>query len=303
MIHTARPEITEDRVKQIRDIIEHNPSWNRTKISQTICRLWGWQSPNGQLKDISCRNVLRELDRTGKICLPARQAFSRTKGGADKVTRLEHDTTPINAELAELRPLRISRVIDVKELAQFKSLIDQYHYLGYDRSIGENMKYMVYDRNDRPLACLLFGSAAWSCRGRDEYIGWEKRERVQGLRFLTNNSRYLIFPWVRSQHLASHVLSLISRGIADDWRQKYGHPIYCLETYVETRRFKGTCYKAANWVKVGTTTGRGRDGGHHNAILPVKDVYLYPLTTDFKVKLAAQETQEEMREERQGDVI
>jgi len=299
----ARPDLTEERLRQIQDIIKHNPGWNRTRISQQVCLQWGWQNPNGQLKDISCRDMLRELDRAGKIQLPAPQRFPWTKGGADKVTRLEHDTTPINAELAELRPLRISRVIDVKELAQFKSLIDQYHYLGYDRSIGENMKYMVYDRNDRPLACLLFGSAAWSCRGRDEYIGWEKRERVQGLRFLTNNSRYLIFPWIRSQHLASHVLSLISRRIADDWRQKYGHPIYCLETYVETRRFKGTCYKAANWVKVGTTTGRGRDGGHHNAILPVKDVYLYPLTTDFKVKLAAQETQEEMREERQGDVI
>jgi hypothetical protein len=286
MGYNVRPEITEERVKQILDIIEENPGWNRTRISQQVCRLWGWQSPNGQLKDISCRDMLRELDRAGKINLPARQRLSRTKGGADKIVHLEHDVAPINAKLAELRPLCISKVCGSKELGQFKSLIEQYHYLGYDRSIGENMKYMVYDRSGKPLACLLFGSAAWSCRGRDSYIGWGKHERAQGLRFLTNNSRYLILPWVSCPHLASHVLSLISRRIAGDWQQKYGHPVYCIETFVETGRFKGTCYKAANWVKVGVTTGRGRDGGHHMAILPVKDIYVYPLTAKFREALA-----------------
>jgi hypothetical protein len=284
----ARPEITEERVKQIQGIIEDNPDWNRTKISRQVCILWGWQSPNGQLKDISCRSMLRNLDKAGKITLPGPLMVTRAKGGAEKVLHLEHDNAPINVKLAQLRPLTINSVSSGKELGQFKSLIDQYHYLGYDRSIGENMKYMVYDRSGRPLACLLFGSAAWSCRRRDEYIGWGKHERAQKLMFLTNNSRYLILPWVTSAHLASHVLSLVSRRVADDWQQKYGHPIYCLETFVETGRFKGTCYKAANWIKVGATTGRGRDGGHNNAILPVKDVYVYPLTRDFKEALSIQ---------------
>jgi hypothetical protein len=233
--------------------------------------------------------MLRDLDKAGKIKLPARQTFARINGGADRVVHLDHDTAPINAKLAQLRPLSVNKVNGGKELSQFKSLISQYHYLGYDRSIGENMKYIVYDSNGRPLSCLLFGSAAWSCRGRDEYIGWNKQERVQRLMFLTNNSRYLILPWVTSAHLASHVLSLISRRIADDWQQKYGHPIYCIETFVETGRFKGTCYKAANWIKVGMTTGRGRDGGHNSAILPVKDVYIYPLTKDFREGLAIKE--------------
>ena len=289
MGYIVRPEITEERIKQIRDIIEGNPNWNRTSISQQICRLWGWQSPNGQLKDISCRDMLRELDKAGKIQLPLRQKSSRIKGGADKVVHLEHDTVAINAELSELRPLSINTVHSGKELAQFKSLIDQYHYLGYDRSIGENMKYMVRDCIGRPLACLLFGSAAWSCRGRDEYIGWGKREKSKGLQFLTNNSRYLILPWVSSKHLASHVLSLISHRIADDWRQKYGHPVYCIETFVEKGRFKGTCYKGANWINTGTTTGRGRDGGHHRAILPVKDIYIYPLVANFREVIAINE--------------
>lgn len=291
MSYITRPEINEERVRQIQDLIEKNPDWNRTRISKQVCRLWGWQGPNGQLKDISCRDMLRKLDKAGKISLPARQTFSRTKGGADKVVHLEHNTIPIHTKLAELRPLSVSKISGGKELMQFKSLLDQYHYLGYDRSIGENMKYMVYDRGSRPLACLLFGSAAWSCHERDNYIGWSKDERAQGLRFLTNNSRYLILPWISSMHLASHILSLIAQRIAADWRQKYGHLVYCLETYVESERFKGTCYKAANWVKVGTTTGRGRDGGHHSAILPVKDVYVYPLTANFREALIMQERQ------------
>jgi len=285
----ARPEITEERVRQIQEIIESNPDWNRTRISKQVCVLWGWQNPNGQLKDISCRDMLRALDKAGRIRLPAGQTLSRSKGGGDKVLHLEHDTTLVNESLAQLRPLSVKKIAVGKELVLFKSLLEQYHYLGYDRSIGENMKYIVYDSRSRPLACLLFGSAAWSCRGRDNYIGWSKHERVQGLRFLTNNSRFLIPPWIRSPHLASHILSLISRRIAKDWHQKYGHPIYCLETFVETGRFKGTCYRAANWVKVGTTMGRGRDGGHHNAILPVKDVYIYPLTAGFREKLTMQE--------------
>jgi len=282
----ARPEINEERIKQIQDIIGQNPDWNRSQISRQICILWGWQNPNGQLKDISCRDMLRGLDNAGKIMLPARQRCARISGVAEKVVHLEHDDAPIIAKLAQLRPLSISIVGGGEELRQFKSLIDQYHYLGYDRSIGENMKYMVYCRSGRPLACLLFGAAAWTCRVRDGYIGWGKHERAQGLMFLTNNSRYLILPWVTCPHLASHVLSLISRRVAADWQQKYGHPVYCLETFVETGRFKGTCYKAANWIKVGATTGRGRNGGHHNAVLPVKDIYIYPLTTKFREAIA-----------------
>ena len=291
MDYITRPEITEEKVMQINEIIEKNPDWNRTTISKQICALWGWQSPNGQLKDISCRDMLRDLDRLGKIKLPARLTFSRTKGGADKVKHLEHTASSINAKLSQLRPLSVINISGGNELVQFKSLIDQYHYLHYDRSIGENMKYMVHDRVGRLLACLLFGSASWSCRDRDSYIGWDKHERSQGLRFLTNNSRYLILPWVSSMHLASHVLALIARRIAADWQQKYGHPVYCLETYVETERFKGTCYKAAGWIKVGRTTGRGRDGGHHNVVVPIKDVYIYPLITDFRGQLVKRERQ------------
>jgi hypothetical protein len=285
MEYRTRPEITEDRIQQIKSIITENPKWNRTKISQHICRLWGWQNPNGVLKDISCRTMLRKLDKAGKIKLPAPQKPSRSNGSADKVRHFEHDTTPINTKLSQLRPLHIIRVKAGKELALFKAYIDQYHYLNYGRTIGENMKYMIYSRDGKPLSCLMFGSAAWSCRERDRFIGWDIKQRKQGLSLITNNQRFLIFEWVKVKHLASHILSLIAHRIAEDWQSKYGHTLYCLETFVEVPRFRGTCYRAANWIHVGSTTGRGRDGGHHNAILPVKDIYLYPLDADYRLKL------------------
>ncbi len=285
MEYRTRPEITKERVQQIKSIINENPKWNRTKISQHICRLWRWQNPNGRLKDISCRAMLRKLDKAGKIKLPVAQKPSRSHGSADIVRHFEHDTTPINTKLSQLRPLHISIVNSGKELAVFKSYIDQYHYLHYDRTIGENMLYMVYSRDGKPLSCLMFGSAAWSCRERDRFIGWDKTQRKRGLSLITNNQRFLIFEWVKVEHLASHILSLIAHRIAGDWQSKYGHTLCCLETFVEVPRFRGICYRAANWIRVGSTTGRGRDGGHHNAILPVKDIYLYPLDADYQSKL------------------
>ncbi|MDO9565917.1 MAG: DUF4338 domain-containing protein [Candidatus Desulfaltia sp.] len=285
MMNRTRPEITENRVEQIRGVIRENPEWNRTQISQHICRMWGWQGPRGEFKDISCRDLLRELDRAGRIRLPAPLKPSRSGGGAGVIKHMEHDTTPIIEPLSKLRPLRIENVSAGRDLTACKSYIDQYHYLGFDRTIGENMKYMVYSRDGQPLSCLLFGSAAWSCRQRDEFIGWDKRQRAHGLSNITNNTRFLIFPWVRVVHLASHILSLVAHRVADDWQYKYGHPVYCLETFLEAGRFRGSSYRAANWIYVGRTTGRGRDGGHKHAILPIKDIYLYPLAKNFQAAL------------------
>jgi len=285
VVNRTRPEITESRIEQIRNLIRQNPEWNRTQISQQICRMWRWQTPNGELKDISCRDLLRELDRVGKIRLPAPLKPSRSVGGADVKRHIEHDTAPVIETLSKLRPLRLENAISGRDLATFKSYIDQYHYLGFDRTIGENMKYMVYSVDGRPLSCLLFGSAAWSCRKRDEYIGWDKKQRAHKLSYMTGNTRFLIFPWVRVMHLSSHILSLVARRVANDWRFKYGHPVYCLETFVEAGRFRGISYRAANWIHVGSTTGRGRDGGHKQAISPIKDIYLYPLVKNFKAVL------------------
>ena len=278
-----RPAMTPERIAEINELIETNPEWNRTKLSKELCGIWDWRGENGQIKDISCRDVLRALDAGGKIKLPKRKAGGRMKGsGSEVVALMLHDTTPIEGLLSEIAPLSIEVVSVKNDLAEFKSYIAGYHYLGYDRNIGENIKYFVKDRHGQTLACLMFGSAAWKCDGRDKFIGWGRQSREKSLRYLTNNSRFLIFPWVKVPHLASHILSLICRRISNDWVTKYGHPLYMLETFVECNRFQGTCYKAANWIHVGKTTGRGRDSKSHKAVLPIKDVLVYPLNKRFR---------------------
>ena len=281
-----RPQITEDKIEQIRELIRDNPDMNRTKLSKHLCELWNWRGHNDMLKEISCRDMLRALDKKGKIVLPAPQNVSRICGKHIPIEHLSHDMTPVTGDLLrELLPLKVELISSGKPLAIFKSYIDQFHYLSFGRAIGENMKYMICSRDDIPLACLLFGSAAWSCSPRDSFIGWDKNQRRDKLYLATNNSRFLIFPWIRVPCLASHILSLISKRISSDWMDKYSHPLYLLETFVENQRFRGTAYKSANWIRVGTTTGRGRDGGHQEAIFPIKDIYLYPLVKNFKKKL------------------
>ena len=279
-----RPEITEEKIEEIKNLLAENPDMGRSKLSVMLCEMWNWRSPNGKTKDMSCRDLLRALDKAGKIVLPEPKSKPREVGVRQKIKHLVHDETPITGNLKDLRPLRIELVIKKGELEEFKSFIDQYHYLRFDRFIGERMAYMVYSCDGTPLACFLFGSAAWSCGDRDQYIGWNKEQRKRKLNSLTNNVRYLVLPWVRVPHLASHILSLVTKRVSNDWVRKYGHPVYLLETFVE-RRFKGTCYKAANWIHVGSTTGRGRDGGHHNAILPIKEIYIYPLKSNCKAIL------------------
>lgn len=230
--------------------------------------------------------MLLSLEKAGKIVLPKLQRTPRRVGDLREIKHLAHDKTPITGSLKGLQPLRIEVVSSKEDLVQFKSYINQYHYLGFDRYVGERMAYMVYSSSGTMLSCLLFGSAAWSCRERDVFVGWGKEQRGHNLNMMTNNTRFLILPWVRVPHLASHILSHIARRVSTDWEQKYGHPVCLLETFVEVERFRGTCYKAANWIHVGRTTGRGRDGGHNNAILPVKDIYLYPLAGDYLATLS-----------------
>lgn len=283
---TNRPEITEELVKQICKTISEKPSMGRSRLSVELCEMWDWRDAGGKVKDMSCRDLLSSLEKAGQIVLPPRMRLPRKPGDSKGIKHFAHDETPIIRKLGELQPLDIEVVTSKESMTRFQSYIDQYHYLGFDRFIGERMAYMISSRNGESLACLLFGSAAWSCRERDSFIGWSKDERSRGLKMLTNNSRFLIFPWVNVPHLASHILALIARRISSDWELKYGHGLCLLETFVECDRFKGTCYEAANWINVGRTTGRGRDGGHHNAILPIKDVYIYPLETRFRQALS-----------------
>jgi hypothetical protein len=193
---------------------------------------------------------------------------------------LEHDTKPIVGQLKDIQPLTIE-IVDKKGMPEFKSMLSQYHYLGFDRIIGRNMKYLVRDKNGRPVALLLYGAAAWKCRGRDDHIGWNPKQRQENLQLIANNTRFLIPQWVMVPCLASYALSRISKRISADWQIKYGHPILCLETFVD-EQFEGTVYKAANWSFVGKTAGRGRNDYYREHLLTIKSMYLYPLVRNYR---------------------
>jgi hypothetical protein len=253
-----------------------------------LCKQWDWRTLNGRIKDMACRTMLLKLESRDYLQLPPR-AGRNANGNRGKTEYSQaHETTEIKASLKELTPLLISELSETNDIRLFKTYLKRYHYLGLNTVVGENIKYMVHSVQGWPLACLLFGAAAWKTGARDKYIGWNSEERKRGLSLIADNSRFLILPWVSVKWLASHILAKIAKRITDDWQRKYGHPVYLLETFVETDRFKGTCYRAANWVKVGETRGRGKNDRYNEYALPVKSVWLYPLSKDFKADLVRQ---------------
>ncbi len=280
--------ITPGDVALIRGLLTGNPSWNRSRLSRELCERWDWRNEKGRLKDMACRTLLLKLERQGQIRLPARQRPSPNAHRNREITEVPHDCTPIESDLSALRPLRIEPLkADDEDIPLFKFLLHRYHYLGLRNGVGENLKYMVRDQAGRPLACMLFGSAAWKAKSRDAFIGWDSQARERNLPLLSNNTRFLILPWVRVPHLASHLLAQVCRALPGHWMQKYGHPIHLLETFVERDRFRGTCYRAAGWTHVGATAGRSRNDVYATMSVPVKDVFLYPLNADFKQRLCA----------------
>ncbi|MEA1965291.1 MAG: DUF4338 domain-containing protein [Candidatus Aerophobetes bacterium] len=278
-------KVTRKDIELVRQMINANPSWNRTYLSRELCVLWNWYATNGQLKDMACRSFLLKLEKHGYITLPPRQ---RSSGGNRKeasIPYVPHKSSPITCKLNNLAPVRIELVKDKELLRLFKCLLSTYHYLGFSRTVGENMKYVAFDKKNNPLACLLFGSAAWKTLPRDEFIGWDAHTRKANLHLLTNNMRFLILPWVKVPHLASHILGRVARRISSDWIKKYSHPIYMLETFVEKEHFRGICYQAANWICVGQTKGRSRNDRYNTLKVPIKDIYLYPLVKRFREAL------------------
>jgi hypothetical protein len=202
------------------------------------------------------------------------------------IARRRWDTTPLPVTLAELGPLEVREVGgDVKGRATLAAALAEFHYLGYTGSVGENAQYLI-TQGSRVLAGVLFGSAAWSCRDRDQFIGWSGEARARNLSFLTNNQRFLILPGVRVPHLGSWILGRVLRRLSTDWQAKYGHPIWLVETFVERERFRGTVYRAANWQHVGATQGRTRQDRNTTLRVPVKDIYVYPLARHFREVLA-----------------
>jgi len=272
----------------IRGLLDEHPEWGRSRLSEELCLRWEWRNAQGRLKDMAARTLLLKLERSGYIQLPKRRGPSPNGRRNRCVPAVEHATEPISGALRDLRPLTVSVVAPGSaDLRLFNGLLARYHYLGHRNTVGENLRYLVRDRHDRPVACALFGSAAWKCADRDAFLGWERAARERNLQGLTNNTRFLVLPWVGVPHLASHVLGRIARRIRADWQAKYGHPVQALETFVDRDRFKGTCYRAANWLRLGATRGRTRNDRAHRLRVAVKDVYLDPLVADFRRELGA----------------
>ena len=278
---------TQKDIELVRKTIDANPSWNRSRISKELCILWDWHTAKGILKNMAAYSFLLKLQKQSLITLPDRKRPPVSAKRNTLIAYVPHSTLPITAKLKTLTPLKLSLAEDKEALGLFKCFLSAYHYLGFNGTVGENLKYMVYDKNNRPLACLLFGSCAWKCAPRDSFIGWDSVTRGKNLSFVTNNVRFLILPWVNVKHLASHILAKVAARISSDWADKYAHPIYILETFVECDRFKDTSYKAANWAYVGKTKGRGRNDVYNTLKVPIKDIYLYPLAKRFKEALSS----------------
>lgn len=278
-------DLRESDIATIRSLIVANPTWNRTRLSIELTRVWNWRSVGGRFQDMAARSLLLKLGRRGLITLPTRQGAHYPRRSCQAQAELPM-TAPIAGSLAGLLPLRVE-VVPARhhDSLSFSSYLSQHHYLGYRGPVGESVAYLVRDCLGRDLACVLFGAAAWKTKPRDAWIGWDESTRARRLPFVANNHRFLILPWVRVPHLASHILGRIARRLAVDWTTKYGHPVYLLETFVERERFKGTCYRAANWTCVGQTRGRSRQDRYNNLCVPIKDIYLYPLTSSARRRL------------------
>ncbi len=282
--------ITDADVTFIRRLIAEHPTASRRALSKKLCEAWNWVQPNGGLRDMVCRGLMLQLHRDGHIELPpvrwlnpnplARRGTERSKPAPMLV-----DTTSLQGSLAGIRPLEFRQVRRTWEEPLFNSLLDRYHYLGYTQPVGEHLKYLVYALG-RPIACLAWSSAPRHLGPRDRFIGWSAEARRKNIRFLAYNTRFLILPFIRVEHLASHILGCMARLLPAEWVQVYGHPVYYLETFVDPGRFRGTSYLAANWKALGLTTGRGKDDHTNKPNRSLKEVLGYPLMKDFRQRLA-----------------
>lgn len=280
----------------IRELIAAHPGLSRRRLSTQLCQAWNWVQPNGQLRDMVARSLMLELHRAGHIELPARRMVppnnavrhSRPRSAEPELGLWEQSR---QCPLAELGELTIRQVRRTPEEKLFGRLVEVHHYLAYTRPVGEHLKYLVW-ADDAPIACLAFSSAPRHLAARDEFIGWSASVRRRHLHLLAYNTRFLILPWVKVPHLASHLLGRVARRISADWQALYHHPVYLLETFIDPARFQGTCYRAANWIRLGLTTGRGHNAPTKACLQPRKELWVYPLVADFRARLCQERVDE-----------
>lgn len=274
--------IREADLELIRQLIEAEGARGRSHISNRLCEMWNWRQANGRFRQIACRELLRRLEVRGLIELPPKLCEARRAGYRNRSSTPDLlDCMPLAGGLRESRSqLRLELVQNSQQLALYRGLVGTYHYLGYQQATGAQLRYIAYFQ-DRPIACLSFGPAAWKVGARDQFIGWSAQARQQNLRWVVNNDRFVILPWVQIKCLASYLLGRTVRQLLGDWQRVYGYELALVETFVEHRRFAGTAYAAASWICVGQTLGRGRNDRTHDQAAPIKTIWLRPLREDF----------------------
>jgi hypothetical protein len=281
-------EVTDADAALLRELIACHPQASRRALSHLACQAWHWVQPNGAPRDMVCRGLMLALHRAGHITLPApryHRAHPLTRRCQPMPVAVAAE--PIRTALKDLLPLTFRQVRRTEEEATFNGLIEAHHYLGYTQPVGEHLKYLVYSRDQRLLACLAWSSAPRHLGPRDRFLGWSKEQRQRNLRLVAYNPRFLILPWVKVPHLASHILGHMAHRVPAHWQELYRHEVVFLETFVDPTRYRGTCYRAANWIVLGRTTGRGKNDLTHKANRSLKEILGYPLCRDFREKLAA----------------
>lgn len=276
------------QLHELRQWVRANPYWSRWRLSRELATRWEWRNGAGVLKDMAARSLLVKLAQRGLLALPERRQVptNRMRCGAVPTMESPELSEPITGALAQLEPLSLQEVsAETAARSWVREALARFHYLGFGGAVGENLQYVVRDGRNRPLACLVFGAAAWKCQDRDRFIGWTAEQRQNHLGWVANNTRFLVLPWVKAPDLGSWILGQVTGRIGRDWQTKYGHPVVLLETFVERQRFRGTVYRAANWQRVGVTAGRTRQDRHTCLQVPVKDIYLYPLRRSFRAVL------------------
>jgi len=280
-------EIRHEDLALVRELLARQPR-SRRALSLELCRAWNWVQPNGALRDGVCRALLLQLERAGHIELPPSRWKAHPPWQRKKPVAIEPDSSPLEVRLTTLGPLTIRQVRRTPDEALVVSLLTNYHYLGYSQPVGEHLKYLV-TAGERPIACFCWSSAARHLAPRDRHIGWSQRARKANIRFIAYQSRFLILPWVRVPHLASHLLGRMARQLSEDWQRVYAHPIYFTETFVDPERNPGTCYRASNWTPLGLTKGRGKDDQTRKPNRSLKLLFGYALTSNFREHLCSLE--------------
>jgi len=274
-----------DDVRFVRALIAGRPAASRRALSIELCRAWSWVQDNGALRDAVCRGLLLALHRGGHIELPAARPTMRGEAWTRRrPTPVAVDTTPIECSLRELGDVVLRQARRTDEETLVNSLVAHHHYLGYRQPVGEHLKYLIV-AGDRPIGCFLWSSAPRHLAPRDTFLGWSPEQRARNLRYVAYQTRFLILPWVRVPHLASHLLGRMSAQLSADWQKVYAHPIYFTETFVDPERNRGTCYRAANWTPLGLTKGRGKDDQTNRQNRSLKLLFGYPLVRDFRRRL------------------